>query len=85
MIQIPGTGRAVVVGWQNGGDQVQVSTILAEPVTGDDPDAYGLVDQLRKDGEDFNGFHADLDRRRAVNDLIRLLQRARDGAFGRDA
>lgn len=33
----------------------------------------------------FSGFHVHLGERRAVNDLIRHLQRARDMAFGRDA
>lgn len=32
----------------------------------------------------FDGFHASLQDRRAVNDLIRHLRRARDQAFGRD-
>lgn len=32
----------------------------------------------------FDGFHASLRDRRAVNDLIRTLRRARDQAFGRD-
>lgn len=33
----------------------------------------------------FDGFHASLRDRRLVNDLIFLLRKARDGAFGRDA
>ena len=32
----------------------------------------------------FDGMHASLDDRRSVNDLIRNLKHARDGAFGRD-
>jgi hypothetical protein len=33
----------------------------------------------------FDGWRAELDQREQVNRLIRALQRARDGAFGKDA
>lgn len=46
------------------------------------------LDALRKKlGENpphFDGWHATLDNRRNVNDLIRHLRKARDSAFGRD-
>lgn len=44
----------------------------------------GTVNLQAEEHTPEHGWFVDLDRR-MVNDLIRLLQRARDGAFGKDA
>lgn len=60
---------AVQVGWWKDYGVVQVASVdLSAPEGSDDP-AHGL--------------HCDLTRA-AINDLIRVLRRARDQAFGKD-
>ena len=44
-------------------------------------DADNLVHQF---GIGFDGFHVTLDSRGRANDLIRVVRRARDAAFGKD-
>jgi len=59
---------AVSVGWAREGGDVQLATIRNGQEHSFDPCA---------------GLYADLGRKQ-INDLIRLLRRARDHAFGRD-
>lgn len=61
-------GFRVRVGWDREGELIQLATI--------DPDRE---DMDQRDG----GLYVTLDRNR-TNDLIRILRRARDQAFGRD-
>lgn len=91
----------VVVGWGNSQNQVQVATVAGGSPNGAERivecvnqwlENAGMplvnYEELRRRINNppyFEGWYASLTDRRAVNDLIRLLQRARDGAFGKDA
>lgn len=48
-------------------------------------DVEELRKQLGSPGPWWSGLHAHMQHRREVNDLIYLLRKARDGAFGKDA
>lgn len=63
-----GPSFRVKVGWSRECGDVQIATVNPETEEGFDGAA---------------GYYVDLDRR-AINDLIRILRRARDQAFGRD-
>ena len=67
--QHPAPRLAVQVSWSKEQEHLQVATIDAA---------------LPEDGEEGIGWFVSLDRRQ-INDLIRVLRRARDGAFGADA
>ena len=71
-----GAPFAVRVGWSREAEYVQIATIDPEGETLSDS---GGKNEVKVEGGNF----VDLDRRR-INDLIRLLRRARDQAFGRD-
>lgn len=81
----------VTVAW-NRDSTVQVATIASDATERlrnwtEEPQAGTSVDVAEtKPGTSFNlfnGWHVDLDRSQ-VNELIRVLRRARDQAFGRD-
>lgn len=97
----PGDPFDVRVAWGSREDEVQVATVCQGVPTGarrvvdyvnewlvaaDMPqvDYDEMCDKL-KQSPDFSGWHVGLKDRRRVNDLIFLLRRARDGAFGKDA
>lgn len=66
----------VKVGWSREAGHVQIATVNPEGETVSDFDG---TDEMRVEA----GWAVDLDRS-GVNDLIRVLRRARDQAFGRD-
>lgn len=89
----------VEVAWGRDCAYVQVATVLdgeagAERIVryvnewltaaGQPPINFDSVRRLIEDKPSFTGWHAQLNDRRQVNDLIRVLKRARDAAFGRD-
>lgn len=90
-----GHGRSVVeVSWGRETDYVQVVSKVIDRFTGDpyvknpdevlSPRAARTVDEMEAPVPRFtDGMYVDLDRR-GINDLIRVLRRARDQAFGRD-
>lgn len=74
----------VVVGWsQHCG--VQVATEMREPQDSDAPQNLEQLVATWGDGTKAHarGLYSDLDRQQ-INELIRVLRRARDSAFGRD-
>ncbi len=81
------------VSWGRDATCVELATIAPKGIQQlkDTLEGWGY-DLVRREGvgEDvdvpasFDGWHATLDDRRLVNDLIRHLRRARDQAFGRD-
>ena len=64
---------AILVGWHSNG-WVQLASVLKQSVEGSTSELEAKVDQ---------GQFIDLDRD-ACNQLIRMLRRARDAAYGRD-
>lgn len=80
-----GSSRAVVVGWQKDTD-VQVGTVDDNASAGLDvwyPGQSRPAEGVSTSAGVSSGFFATLDRQ-GVNDLIRILRKARDAAFGRD-
>lgn len=82
----------VTVAWSRGGT-VQVATVAAdgderlrswsEETGAVEPGGERAASRPGTSFKLFGGWHVDLDRHR-VNELIRVLRRARDQAFGRD-
>lgn len=100
-ISQPGSPYDVTVAWGNGQDHVQVATVCEGVPTGakrivdtvnewltaakmPTVDYDQMCEQLRL-VPDFSGWYVGFTQRRCVNELIEVLQRARNGAFGKDA
>lgn len=80
----------VDVGWHRESGMLQIATVIPEPQTNAGPKNLAALVASWEDGardpenpDGGKGLYASLDRA-AVNDLIRVLRRARDQAFGRD-
>lgn len=71
--RLGGDREAVRVGWGREG-WVQIASVLMQQIEGSTSPTEARVDQ---------GQFVDLDRE-SVNNLIRVLRRARDQAFGKD-
>jgi hypothetical protein len=79
-----GEGFRVEVRWSRD-SYVQLATVMPEPRTSDEP--QNLAELMSGWGTDTadgaRGLYSTLGRTE-INDLIRILRRARDQAFGRD-
>lgn len=76
-------GRRVMVGWSNGKVQVGAINSLMQLTPTAVFDGHGTPQDIT-DTEPVDGVSVDLDRE-GINDLIRLLRKARDRAYGADA
>ena len=81
---VRGDGYDVEVRWGADGS-VQVASVMQPPLTAESPASLGTLVETWSTEERFaaTGLYSTLDRRQ-VNDLIRILRRARDAAYGRD-
>lgn len=84
---IHGEGFDVEIRWGNHAPSIQIATVMKPALTAEAPASLGaLLDTWgREERYLAHGLFATLDERRQINDLIRVLRRARDAAFGRDA
>lgn len=78
------TSNTVAVAWGKDMSQVQISTANPDRLVASTVERVGHGGTVTVSEAPFDGWHADLDRE-SLNRLIRVLRRARDQAFGRDA
>lgn len=83
---IRGEGFDVEIAWGRDQAHVQLATVMKPPETPNSPDGLGVLLEGWSPDERIRarGLYATLDQRHAINEIIRVLKRARDQAFGRD-